>query len=313
MLRFVATYDDKTNALIEKVLTVVMDCELGVPADSLVLTCPYSRTLTEKADYISAYLENELVFKGQIDEIINIKKADGVITKITARSLASNLLDNEAEPVTYNNPASEFIFNRHLKPLGIESYDADIIPFYGNLKIDKGMTHWQVFQNFCKNRYGVEPRISGNGKAYFRGYKSNDIVIFGENSDSVNYYSAKENKLRCKLISEVKLKLNEFGTYSGSIINENPDCKNIERVRYVNATSDRSTIQTADKIISQSNLDSYSVLLECHGCHINLIGHIAEVNDSVFGRMENLVVNKVRYTLDSNGENTSVTLGKEKV
>lgn len=311
MLRFVVTYKDKTEVKIEKVLTIAMDCELGVPADSLTLTCPYSRTLSENADCISAYLENELVFTGQIDDIINIKKSDGVITKITARSLASGLLDNEAEPVTYNNPASEFIFNRLLKPFGIHSFDADDIPFYGSLKIDKGMTVWQAFYNFCKNRYGAEPRISGDGKAYFRGYKSEKKIVFGENGDNINYYTVKENKFRCKVISEVKLKLNEFGTYSGSIKNTNPDCKNIQRVRYVNATADRSTIQTADKIISQSNSDSYSILLDCNGCHLNLIGHSAVLDDSVLGRIENLVVNKVRYTLDSNGEKTSVTLGKE--
>lgn len=311
MLRLVITYTDNTELTLSEVLTVTMDCELSVPADNIILTCAYNKALREKADYISVFNNDELIFKGQIDDIINIKSSNGVITKITARSLASMLLDNEAEPVTYNNPASEFIFNKHLKPFGIHSYEADEKPFYGSLKIDKGMTHWQVFENFCKNRYGVIPRISGDGKAYFCGYKGEKVITFGDDCGDVKYHSIKEINHRCKLISEVKLKLSEFGLYNGAIKNTNPDIKSINRVRYVNATSDRSTIHTADKIIAQSNIDSFDAYLEAQGCYVNLIGSRAEINDSVFGKINGLVVKKARYTLDSTGEKTTFELRKE--
>lgn len=311
MLRFVVTYTDKTELMLNDVLTVTMDCELSVPADNIIITCPYNNILSEKADYISAFRGDKLIFKGQIDDIVSIKNSKGVITKITARSLASMLLDNEAEPVTYNNPASEFIFNKHLSPFGIQNYEADEKPFYGSLKIDKGMTHWQVFENFCRNRYGVIPRISGDGKAYFCGYKGDKVISFGDDSGDVTYYSIKKSNHRCKIISEVKLKLSEYGLYNGAIKNTNPDSKSINRVRYVNATSDRRTIHTADTIIAQSNIDSFEAYLEAKGCYVDLIGSRAEINDSVFGKTKGLVVKKARYTLDSTGEKTTFELRKE--
>lgn len=311
MLSFVVTYKDKTIKSLKDILTAVIESDTNVPADSLTVTFPYSSEISKNADYISAYLDNKLVFTGQIDEIITIKKADGVINKLTARSMASFLLDNEAEALTYINPSAGFIFERHLKPLGITEYEADDIPFYGALKIDKGMTHWQVLYNFCKNRYGVMPRISGDGKAYFKGADNTAVVTFGEEKDDIHYLSLRENNKRFKLISEVKLKLNEFGTYSGVIRNTNDESNSINRVRYVNLISDNNTIETADKIINQSNLDSYTIELECLGCQIGVIGSKAEIYDNLLGEMKNLKIISVRYTLDSNGEKTTVTMGKE--
>lgn len=304
------TYTDKTEKYLDDVLTVIFNADVEVPADDLTIIIPYDEKISENADFITAFLDEKTVFKGQIDEIIGIKSTDGAITKITARSPSAFLLDNEAEPLTYINPSADFIFNRHLKPFGLTEYYADDVPFFGTLKIDKGMTHWQVFRNFCINRYGAVPRITGNGKVYFNGNESGETIFFGKSG--IDYTAVRESKRRFKLITEVKLKLTESGTYGGSIKNENPECRSIERVRYVNATSDKTTIQTADNIISKSNSDSYSIALECVGCLIESIGRSAVLNDDMFGEIENLTVRKIRYTVGSDGEKTTVTLGKEK-
>lgn len=310
MLKFLVTYTDKTEKYLDDVLTVIFNADVEVPADDLTITIPYDEKISENADFITAFLDEKTVFKGQIDEIIGIKSTDGAITKITARSPSAFLLDNEAEPLTYINPSADFIFNRHLKPFGLTEYYADDVPFFGTLKIDKGMTHWQVFRNFCINRYGAVPRITGNGKVYFNGNESGETIFFGKSG--IDYTAVRESKRRFKLITEVKLKLTESGTYGGSIKNENPECRSIERVRYVNATSDKTTIQTADNIISKSNSDSYSIALECVGCLIESIGRSAVLNDDMFGEIENLTVRKIRYTVGSDGEKTTVTLGKER-
>lgn len=310
MLKFVITYSDSTQKTADNVLTAVINAEEGVPADDLTITLPFDGSLSKNAERISVFDGDEEIFTGQTDEIINIKNSDGAITKITARSPAGQLLDNEAEPLTYVNPDAEYIWKKHLEPFGIKSFEADSTPFYGNLSISKGMTHWQVFYNYCINRYGHKPRITGDGKAYFTGFESDEKVIFSESETA--YCSLKENLKRCRLISEVKLKLSQYKGYTGSIKNLNPECENISRVRYVNAVSDKTNINTADNIISQSNSDSYSITLECHGCHIGLLGRKAQVCDDVFGTKDDLIIRKIKYTLGKNGENTTVTLGKEK-
>ncbi len=310
MLKFVVTYCDGQQVVLENVLTVVLNMDIDVPADDLTITIPYNRQISENADFVEAFSDGELVFKGRIDEIVGIKTVDGAITKIAARSPAAALLDNEAEPLTYINPSAKFIFGKHLKPFGFTDYDADDIPFFGTFKIDKGMTHWQVLRNFCINRYRSEPRITGDGKVYFRGLEKGDTVFFGKNQEE--YTSIKESKKRFKLITEVMLKLTSFGTYGGSIKNENPECDGQTRIRYVNAASDKTSIETADDIIKQSNSESYSVVLECLGCRIKSIGKPACINEEMFGTIENLIVRKIRYAIGSSGEKTTVTLGKER-
>ncbi len=310
MLRIKVRNLDKTEMELTRYLTVVLNCDVEVPADDLTIICPFDKSLSENADFIYLYIDDVLVFCGQIDEVINIRQKSGVITKLIARSMAGALLDNEAEPITYVYPAAEFIFDRHLKPFGIESYEADEIPFYGNLRIDKGMTHWQVFENFCKNKFGTYPRITGNGKALFKGYENTKLVVFGD--EKYNYHSVKEYNKRCELITEVRLKLDEFAAYNGRIKNENNACNGVTRVRYVNATADTSTIETADKMIARSNADSYNIELKCVGCCVGLIGRKAKLNDKLLGVKENLVVGKVKYILDDSGETSTVTLRKEK-
>lgn len=312
MLRFVITNTDGSETELKKALTVSLNSEIGVPADSLVLTLPYDRKLSESADFISAFSGDKLVFKGKLDQIINIKEYDGVITKLTARSPAGTLLDSEAEPITYFDPAAPMIFERHLAPFGFTEYDADNVPFFGRLRIDKGMTHWQVLRAFCKIRYGVEPFITGGGKVFFRGYGPDKKIVFGGNDGETAYYSARESCKRCKIISQIKLKLTESGAYSSVLNNPNPKSREIKRIRYVNAAADNTSVETADKMIAQSNLDSYGITLECLGCCTDIIGCSAEINDKIFGRISGLVVSGLSYTLNSGGEKTTVILRKER-
>ncbi len=309
MLSIYITDNNGDKRLIDKVISVVLNSELDVPADDITITFPYDRRIIEDSDTITAYSGNKVVFTGKIDEIVNLCSSNQIVTKISARSLAGLLLDNEAEPVTYYCPAADFIFNHHLKQYGINDIDADGSPYVGLLKIDKGMTEWQVLESFCKYKYGTVPRVTGDGRALFRGCIGNQTVVFGDGG--VDYRSLRENIKPCELISEVRVKLDEYGSYSSRVYNENPYSKNIMRVRYVNAASDTISLGTADTIISSGNAASYGITLECPGCYVNILGCAAEINDNTLGNITSLVVDKIKYTLGVEGEFTTVTLRKE--
>lgn len=311
MLSFALLDFDGNRKTLDKVFSVVYNSNSDVPADELTVTFLYDKGLIENADMIYAFWGDRVAFKGQIDEIINLFSAEKIVTKIVARSLASGLLDNEAEPVTYYNPTADFIFEKHLSPFGIREFEASKKPFYGSLKINKGMTNWQVFENFCKSRYGNIPRITADGKAYFEGCNKEQKAVFGFGKNEIHFCSYRENIKRYSLVSDVKVKLDEFGSYDTHIVNKNPDCRGIKRTRYVNAVTDKTSLATADKIIENSNAKSYSVALQCLGCYLDLTGAKAKINDNTFGRIENLVVKGVNYVFENNCEYTTVTLGKD--
>ena len=140
MLTFFFTDKNGKRCEIKNVLTAEISADVDVPADELVMTVPYDEKFGN-ADILEVYDGRSLVFVGQVDEIVSIVRTDGAIVRLSGRSLAGRLLDNEAEPVTYVNPAAKFIFERHLKPFGIVGYDGDEHPFMGTIKIEKGMTN----------------------------------------------------------------------------------------------------------------------------------------------------------------------------
>lgn len=253
MLTYFFTDKNGKRCEIKNVLTAEISADVDVPADELVMTVPYDEKFGN-ADMLEAYDGKSLVFVGQADEIVNIVRTDGAIVRLSARSLAGRLLDNEAEPVTYVNPAAKFIFERHLKPFGIVGYDGDEHPFMGTIKIEKGMTEWQVLEKFCNGRYGKSPRITGAGFALMCGtYGGAKPIVFGRNG--VGYTSLREYIKPCKVISQVKLRTEEYGGYKSVISNKCVD--RIKRVRYVNAFLDNNAVKTADRMIENGNRQSF--------------------------------------------------------
>ena len=100
--------------LLPSPIAVVYNSEFSVPADDVTLEIPYVKGC-EGGDFLLGYENSSLVFKGQIDEIVTLKSSNKITVKITARSMAGILLDNEAEPCIYFNASSSVIFERHLK------------------------------------------------------------------------------------------------------------------------------------------------------------------------------------------------------
>lgn len=310
MLSFEITLKNGKTRSDLKALSVLWKSELDVPADSLVASFVYDAEVFELADRIKAFNGEDLIFEGQLDEIMRIRRGSGLVLKLCARSAAAALLDNEAEPLSYRDPTAYLMYEKHLKPFGFTDVKPDSIPVLGDMRIDKGMTHWQVLEMFCKSRYGSKLRISGDGRVYLKGFKSDKSVKFGEGG--MKYISIKENKCRHKLLSEVKLKVSSTAGYLSSMKNPNPESKYIKRIRYVNAISENSSLYTADNMLERSNLDSYYVKLVMGGCVTGCLGAAAEINDVVLGKIGGLVVRELSYSLGSGGELTTMVLGKEK-
>ena len=290
-------------------LSVALNSENDVPADSIAVTLPYDENVALNVNEIVASLEGNIVFRGKVDEVVCLCDEEQSVIKLSARSPAGLLLDNEAEPVTYYRPSAEFVCNKHLKPFGIETQDADNTPLSNYFRIDKGMSHWQVLENFCKIQYGTSPRIDGNGKAFLKGKKRDESLMFGK--DGIGYISIRESRKRCELISKVRVKVEDFGGYNSSVLNDNPECRGVDRIRFVDATTKTGGFKTADRIIENSNKDSYCIMILCCGCIVDAMGCRAEIRDERLGTIDNLVVRKVQYSLGEDGEFTALELGKE--
>lgn len=290
-------------------LSVVLNSENDVPADSIAVTLPYDKSFAENVNTVTAKIGDTVVFRGLADEIVSLCDDKHAIIKLSARSPAGLLLDNEAEPVTYYCPSAEFVCKKHLQPFGIEAQDADNTTLSNYFRINKGMTHWQVIENFCKMHYGTTPRINGDGKAFLKGRVRDKSLLFGKNG--IDYLSIKESRKMCEIITEVRVKIDGFGGYKSKIVNKLAADKNAVRIRFMDATTESGGLKTGDRIIENSNKKSYCVMLLCKGCVADAMGCKAKICDERLGNLENLVVQKVQYSLGADGEFTALELGKE--
>lgn len=289
-------------------ISVIYNSEYSVPADDISVEIPYTDGCDD-GDFLYGYEGGRLVFKGQIDEIITQKSGEKITVKITARSMAGILLDNEAEPCIYFNASSSVIFERHLKPFGFAEYTGDNEPYFGYVKVSKGMSEWQVLENYCVNKYGRKPRITGDGRVILNGSAGSGIISFG-NAESCPYTSAKKTVNRFKVISEVRLRLEQGNRYGSVVENSFADHRLVRR-RYVDALDGGGSVGTADRMIKNSNSNLLEFVLECPYRLMCEVGSRARINDENLGIFDGLYVNRLRYCSDSRGERTTVTLKKE--
>ena len=154
------------------------------------------------------------------------------------------------------------------------------------------------------------PRIEGK-RAYLKGFVREGKAVFGENG--VRYYSLRECRCPCRLISEIRVRLNAIGGYSSVMRNNNPDCAGRSRVRYLNATADNVNLDTARQMLEKGNREAYLLKLQCAGTRVDLLGMEAAVEDSGPGRIDGLRVTGVCCEMNEKGELTTVSLRKENV
>lgn len=310
MLTIFGTDIDNNCISLPQPLYLAVNQEDDVPADDLTVTFPLIYNLQELKE-ISLKENNQLIFRGIVDEQQTISDEDSAFTKIIARSMAALLLDNESKPVNYTNPTTGVIFSKHLKPLGFSDYIGNEKTYYGILNVPKGTTHWKALYNFGINSYGRIPRIEADGVVNFNGVENDEIIIFS-NSDGVKYNSIKENNIRCNLISKVLVKASETTDYITTFKNSDAVNRGVTRVRYLDATTASTSVHTAEKMIDNSIENSYEITLICPGRLLNIIGAKAQVDDRCIGIKENLYVSSIHYKLSSSGEFTTVKLKKER-
>ncbi len=288
---------------------VTINQEEDVPADDISVVFPFIPNLPE-LQKITVKSHNQVVFIGLVDEQQIISKEQGIWTKIVGRSLAAFLLDNESKPISYLNPSSSVIAEKHLSPYSMENFPGEDIVLSGTLNIPKGSTQWQALYNFCISAYGNRPRVDAVGTVKMRGIKSDESILFS-NKDGQRYISIKENNKRYKLLSSVKVKIDHKGDYNSVVENKTAVHRKINRVRYLDSTYSSELFPVADKMLEKSVKDSYEIVLVCPDILINLLGANAKIQDNYIGEKDNLYISGICCKLSPEGEYTTVTLKKK--
>ena len=293
----------KTRKMLQ-LLSLQVDVDEGVPADALYALFPY--VPTEELCGITLYEEDKPLFIGVIDEEEHICDSRGTYLKISARSQAAHLLDNEAMPCEYDHPSLSMMFERYAKPFGITLGTGSDEVFFGEQRVTKGTSCWMALKNFCIACYLKPPRISSVGVLYPKGLEHGDVTVFGK--DGVPYTQLREAKKRCEEISAVYVKASSGGTYSLAIENRAAKARGVRRERYLNAVLTESPMKCADAMIDNGDVKSYAVYLRCKGCLLGAEGNRAVIRDPVLGDRDDLYISAVHYRMKGDGAYSNITL-----
>ncbi len=296
---------EKFNA--ENPLYIVINRDENIPADDLTVVFPImdlSRELCE----VSAYEEDKIVFKGIVDEQINVTDEKDNYTKIIARSMAAVLLDNESRPISYSYPSTRVIVKEHLEPCGIKEYEGVEKTLDGNLKIPKGMSNWQAATAFSLKAFNRTPRVEEDGTVNFNGVES-DLKLRFSNTDGIKYNSFKENNKRCKVLSRIYARTGSKGNYNTVLKNKKAEKRGVNRRRYIDTLAD-SSLLIGDAMIRNSEKSSYEITATSPECLLNALGAEAVFDDRKT-LYNDLYVSGIYYRSTPEREETMLTIKKE--
>lgn len=307
MLRFEFTDIYGKTVYPDNPLYIVINRDENVPADDLSVTFPFLKDIDELSE-VKVFDGEKVLFKGIVDEQQTILSEKDYYTKITARSMAAVLLDNESHPICYTDASTSVIFERHLKINGIEKYKGSETVLKGNFNISKGTTDWQAFCTFCIKALNSIPRIEGDGTADFSGVHSDEKLTFS-NVNGIRYNSIKENIKRYKLISDVILKPLRSDSYNTVISDSFTKPRKIDRRRYIDVFSEKD-YDTAENILKNSKKSAYELTIVSPECLIDKLGAEAEVIDDVLGKKDGIYISGITYCLTPEKEETTLVLKK---
>lgn len=298
---------DKTKYSFEQVLELDFTQTVGVPCDSISVRLKNADMPKEIAG-VKLCFNEEIVFNGYCDNQKVSCGDDGFETYIYARSGAAVLVDNEAEPFTYNMPIAKQLCYVFAKPLGFTD-DLPVIESREKYEIQKGTTCYGAISGFVAMAAGKNICVMPD----------NCIKIL-EKSDDIKELPSHRLINACAVINrsepltEIRFKkdsaLAGYKTRMRSSVNETYGLT--ERIKYVNLSSlpqwqrDNTILQTL-----KNSYEDYRML------EVTVAGYVSEPllqrysYHSRLGDYEDYVMTEKEYIVGANGEFTRLVLKKE--
>ena len=310
MLRFVMTDTDGKEHILTRPIRLTVRMDEDIPADDLYAVFVYERL--GELTLLRLYDDDMLLFVGDVDEQEEELSERGRYLKISARSLASRLLDNEAAPQIYDHPDAVLIFRRHVGRYGIRWQSGENATYYGELPVTKGMSQWAVVKNFCNACFSSSPRVTADGLLRMKDYVDHRKVLFSDTGEGVGYTQLRVTKKRCEELSRINIKISDDDGYRYRMDHTDALARGICRERYLNAVLESTPMTCADTMLQRADSKSFGIRVHCPGRLLDMMGRSASVQNQTLGAFDDLYISAVRYSLDDKGEASTLLLKRRK-
>ncbi len=282
--------------------------ELGA-ADDMTLELPYCDIPERCGCEIELEYDGSLIFTGIIDELRQLESGSGAAVTIYARSKAALLLDNEAKACDYKNADARLIAREHIEPFGLGFVCRDSGE-YADMRIYKGLSHWQVIKSFCSQCYSRLPYLDESGRVILCSDDAPSLYFC--NDGGIKYTSALLSRRYYKLISSVHTKPPEHDDYDIETTNPIAERLGIVRTRFVDGSV--SGVSYGEKLISDGNAESLQIKISSPEFIRCPLGSSIKITLGGGDTFDGLICSRVKQSLGSNGFSTAITAaGKIKI
>ncbi len=279
----------------------------GVPCDSL---CFYfhSDEAPDEINAVTAFDNEALVFSGYCDCMRLSETSKGFECFIYARSAAALLIDSEAAPFTYNCPTARQLWYMTAREKGFK-YALPDVTGSDKYEVSKGTSCFGAISDFVELNTGKIMYVTPEKE--LKCFETNNTVKSLNSFNILNYsYTVNRSEPLSKLCIK---KSQEQSGYSMKMLSKTGRDMGIDRVKYLNLQSlpKWQREHTALKKL-KSSYDNYKVLTVNVSGYVNedLYGRFSFVSQSGI-RCDDYVLTEKKYTFDSNGSVTKLTLKKQ--
>lgn len=259
-MRYLALTADGKQFTLTVPISVVIQSSEDAPADGF--SGVFAIQDLPACTFFQIYQGDDLLFDGLIDSQVVDEQQNRNILRIEARSWAALLLDNEALPQTYENPSWKMLFSRHAAPYGFR-YEGTDLAVAGTMTVSKGMSEWQVLEQFCTGLWG-KSLSAGRDRMLYVGKRNLTAAVFGEGGIPV--LSKKIRFRNSVLYSGLMVKDTKGKTWSLYAEDSFAQRLGIRRVRYLNTDTD------ARQVFEKASRRYLEITLWCPGCIMPEIG-----------------------------------------
>lgn len=296
MLKYIITDVNGKQTTFYKPFSMNIVSSLDAPADSMKASFFVQGNIPVIYS-VKVYSKSKILFYGFVDEQTERMIKNGYILEIKARSMASLLLDNEAQPLTYCLPTIDMLFERHFKTLGFKGYIGSADALNGNLTITKGMSEWDVLENFCRLKNGSHPFVTNDGYINTGETKSENVIFLSGRMSISRIFK------RSVIISDIYSRINPNGDYSMHTVNPEAVSNGIIRKRCFNmADRNRKCSMMPEEITALSNRKAKSYIIGFEN-----IADCGRGDRIVVSKIdEKLIIKEIHFITDSKGEKTAI-------
>lgn len=297
--------DINGNAIeISSVTSYELSSEAGAACDGLRVRFVSRETVNEICA-VKAYSNGKAVFNGFCDCQRVTADKSGYKCFVYARSSASLLVDNEAEPRQYNCPSAKQLWYSNARDFGFECALPEIY-IENRYVVSKGTSCYGAINDFVYSLCGAPVYVTPDNilKVYELSKKAKRLADY-------NVISLSRVINRSEPISDIDYKINSSDAYSYHFRSDFVRNMGIRRRRLYNlsAIPPWQRERTAEKKLANALANYYSVEAVIAGeCDLNVFDRVeVSLSDDV---TEEFYVSETVRSKDKSGEKTAVVLKK---